>query len=95
MVGRRRRGLEAQQCFTDVRRTSARGHRCSPALAGEVEEDEAETEAGLPKHERRRKNHVALALEQGRELESEGRRYGVGRGSSGVYIGCWESTGEG
>jgi hypothetical protein len=57
----------------DRRRMSARAHRCLPVLSREHEEDEAEPEAGSPKHERRRdgdgrwrrKTHDVRALEWG------------------------------
>jgi hypothetical protein len=48
-------------------------HRCSPTLAGEDEEDEAEPEASSPKQERQRRGGVTTAEYDGGRLMSRGR----------------------
>jgi hypothetical protein len=47
------------------RHAGAQGHRCSPAVAREGEEDEAEPEAGSLEHERRRRGSTMAVEDSG------------------------------
>jgi hypothetical protein len=90
-----------------VRRASARGHRCSPALAEEVDEGEAEPEGCSAEHERQRRGGamaiedgggellITRVLESGRELESKGERCGGGQGWFSPFIGAGGAPGRG
>jgi hypothetical protein len=51
-VDQRQCGQNVWWCGAGVRRLSARGHRCSSAMAGEDEEDVARPIVSSPEHER-------------------------------------------
>jgi hypothetical protein len=102
-------GGDADRCTMEHRWRMAHGalgatrHRSSSALAEEYEGPAARASVGSPKEERRHYDRESWwrleldtrALEGGGVLESEVRKGGVGRGSSGVYLrGQW-GTGEG
>jgi hypothetical protein len=70
MVDRGRRRQEARRRFVGIRRVSAQGQQCSPALVGEDEDDEAEPEAGSLEHERRQRGGMTVV----EDVEKDSRR---------------------
>jgi hypothetical protein len=89
----------ARRCLVDARCAKARGCRCSSALAGDDEEDEAErpahrgTSSGGDAARRRWKLHDMQALEQGMGLESRVERCGEGREWCSPFIGVGGAPG--
>jgi hypothetical protein len=54
--------------------TSARGHRCSPVVAEEDEQDEAVPKGCSPEHQRRWRGDVTMAKSDGDLISAQERR---------------------